>query len=184
MFFALSIFFTAIFLLDLKVIIRTVIIKDLVVSAAKEMTVFVNIRLDHITFISENIQCTVNIVQLIGWTFQKLRSGLERRTFTGRFQDPCVDQIGKDGIDIKLKFILSFQFSTDLIHLELIVKGLKKNIATTIKYLFIISDLSVGTKRDQNCLGFFFAFVFFGFQSNFVFCPCNDIIPGWSMFRK
>ena len=58
--FAFPIFFTAIFLLALKVIICTVIIKDLVVSAAKKMTVFVNIRLDHITFISENIQCTIN----------------------------------------------------------------------------------------------------------------------------
>ena len=58
--FAFPIFFTAIFLLALKVIIRAVIIKDLVVSAAKKMTVFVNIRLDHITFISENIQCTIN----------------------------------------------------------------------------------------------------------------------------
>ena len=41
-FFAFPILFTAILLFNLKIIIRTIIIKDLVMSLSEKMTVFIN----------------------------------------------------------------------------------------------------------------------------------------------
>lgn len=58
--------FTAIFPLDLEVIIRAVIIKDLIISLTKEMAVFIDFRLNKITFRAENIQCSVHIMELVG----------------------------------------------------------------------------------------------------------------------
>lgn len=33
---------------------------------------------------------------------------------------------------------------------------------------------------DSFCLLIFF--IFFGFKLNFIFCPCKNVVPGWSMF--
>ena len=87
-------------------------------------------------------------------------------------------------IDPVKEYIIPFQFPADLIHQKLIVKRLKKKIASAIKYLFIISNLFVRTKRNQDYLSFFFTFIFFSSQRNFIFCSGNDIISGWTIFQK
>lgn len=54
-FFAFSILFNSIFLFDLKVIIGTVTIKDLVIPFSKKVAVFVNVSLNKVTFAAKNI---------------------------------------------------------------------------------------------------------------------------------
>jgi len=84
-FFAFAVFSVPIFLLNLKEIVCTVIIQDSIVSLSEKMTVFINFRLDKITFISKNVECPVDVMQLVGWFFQKFRSCFIGRPFTGRF---------------------------------------------------------------------------------------------------
>ena len=54
-FFAFSILFNSIFLFDLKVIIGTVTIKDLIIPFFKKVAVFVNVSLNKVTFAAKNI---------------------------------------------------------------------------------------------------------------------------------
>ena len=121
MLFTLPVFFTAVFLFDLKVIIGTVIIEDLIIPLTHEMAVFIDFCLDQVAFSAENIQCTVYIMEFLGMFFQELRCSLIGRTLAAGLQYPCIDQVGKDRVDVIFKFISLFQFPTDLIHLHLII---------------------------------------------------------------
>ena len=69
MFFVFVIFLTAIFLFSFKVIIRTVIIKNLIISFSEKVGIFVNFYLDKIRFSTKNIQCTVDIMEFVGRFF-------------------------------------------------------------------------------------------------------------------
>ena len=53
--FMLSVFFAAVFLFNLEIIIGAVIIKDLIISLTHEMAVFINFSLDQITLCTKNI---------------------------------------------------------------------------------------------------------------------------------
>ena len=64
-FFTFSVFFGAIFLFNFEVIIRTVIIKDLVISLSKIMAVFIDFCLDEVTFSPKDIQCPVHIMEFV-----------------------------------------------------------------------------------------------------------------------
>ena len=115
MFFAFAIFFVTIFLFKLKIIVCAIVIEDLIVAFSKQMAVLIHFWLDKIAFISQNIKSTVYIVQLIRRLFQKFRSSLIRRTFTGRFQDSGIDKIRKNRIDIIFKSMLIPEFTTGFI---------------------------------------------------------------------
>src|SRR5699024_1324658 len=68
-FLPLPIFLAAVFLFNLKIIIRAVVITDLIIPLPHEMAVFIGLRLDQITFSPKDIQRTVYIVKLVGWFF-------------------------------------------------------------------------------------------------------------------
>lgn len=90
-FFAFSVFFTAIFLFNLKVVIRAVIIEDFIISFSKEMAVFVDFCLNEVAFRTKDIQCTVYIMEPIGSVSLKTRRCFIGRLFAARFQDSCID---------------------------------------------------------------------------------------------
>ena len=69
MFLPLPIFLAAVFLFNLKIIIRAVVIKDLIIPLPHEMAVFIDLCLDQVTFSPKDIQRTVYIVKLVGWFF-------------------------------------------------------------------------------------------------------------------
>ena len=66
MLFAFTIFLVTIFLLDFEVVVGAVIVQDLIISFSKELTVFVSLRLEKVTFIRKNTQCTIHIMEFIG----------------------------------------------------------------------------------------------------------------------
>ena len=104
--FGFAVFFVTIFLLQLKIVIRTVVIEDLIIAFSKKVAVFIYFRLDKIAFIAQNIKSPVYIMQLIRRFFQKFRSCLIRRTFTGWFKDSGIDKIGENRINIIFKSML------------------------------------------------------------------------------
>lgn len=136
--FAFAIFFVTVFLFNLKKIVRTVIIEDLIVAFSKQVAVLIHFRLDKIAFISQDIECPIYIMQLIRRLFQKFRSCLIGRTFTGWFKDPGIDKVGKNRIDIIFEAIFVPELSTGLIKLKPIVKSLGEKISATVEDLFAI----------------------------------------------
>ena len=72
MFFALSILFITIFLLDLEIVVCTIIIKYFIVSVFQEETVLINFGLNKIAFFCEDRKRTVDIMKLIGWCPQSV----------------------------------------------------------------------------------------------------------------
>ena len=62
MLFAFAIFLISIFLFNLKVIVGTVVIEDMVISLREEVTVFLYLRLDHVTFLCQDTECPVDII--------------------------------------------------------------------------------------------------------------------------
>ena len=138
MLFAFPVLFASVFLLNLEIIIRAVIIKDLIIPLPQEMAVLIDLCLNKVTFRPKDIQRAVYIVKLIGRFFQKFRCGLIGRTLAAGFQDPCINQIREDCIDVVIKLIFLFQFPADFIHLHLVVDGLKEKIASPVKDLLII----------------------------------------------
>ena len=67
MFFALSILFITVFLLDLEIVVCTIIIKYFIVSVFQEETVLINFGLNKIALFCEDRKRTVDIMKLIGW---------------------------------------------------------------------------------------------------------------------
>ena len=74
----------------------------------QEGAVFIEFRLDHVTFRTKDIQRAVYVMKLIGRFLQKLQRSFVGRTLAARLQDPGIDQVGKDGVDIILEFIFLF----------------------------------------------------------------------------
>ena len=113
--FAFSVFFYSIRLLDLEVEVCTIIVKNAVISFSKEVTVFVNLRLDKVAFFTEDAERAVNIVQFICGLLQKLPRSPIRRILAGRIQYSSEDEIRKDRIEVKLVFMLRFYLAADSI---------------------------------------------------------------------
>ena len=99
MLFAFPVLFAPVFLFNLEIIIRAVIIKDLIISLPQEMAVLIDLCLNKGTFRPKDIQRAVYIVKLIGRFFQKFRCGLIGRMLAAGFQDPCINQIRENCID-------------------------------------------------------------------------------------
>ena len=108
MLFAFSVFFVSIFLLNLKVVVGAVVIKNLIVALSDKMAVFVDFCLDEIALRAENIQGTVNIVESVGRLFQKLGSSFKRRPLACRFQNPGINKVRENGVDVVFEFIFVF----------------------------------------------------------------------------
>ena len=71
MFFTFSVLLYAVLLLNLEIIVCTIIKKDLVISLAYKMAVFIDFRLYEVAFITENVKRPINIVQFVCWFFKE-----------------------------------------------------------------------------------------------------------------
>ena len=98
---AFAILFIPVFLFNLKIIIRTVIVEEPVIPFPEEKAVLIDFGLDKIEFFRKDGKGPVNVMQLIGRGFQETLGGLEGRAFAGRFQDSGIDQVREDGIEVK-----------------------------------------------------------------------------------
>ena len=177
MFFALSILFITVFLLDLEIVVCTIIIKHSIISASQEKTVLVNFSLNKIALFCEDRKRTVDIMEFIGWCLQELLCSLERRSFAGRLQDSGIDQIREDRIQVIFKFVTVSDLSANGIHLQTIINRLEEEITTGKKFFPVIVHKPVGMEGDRNNCIFRFFFIFFRFDSCLFFCPCHDTIP-------
>ena len=72
MLFSFPVLLTAVFLFDLEILIRAVVVKDLLIPLSQEMAVLIDFRLDHLAFSTKDIQCAVYIMELIGRPLQEL----------------------------------------------------------------------------------------------------------------
>ena len=77
MFFALSILFITIFLLDLEIVVCTIIIKYFIVSVSQEETVLINFGLNKIALFCEDRKRTVDIMKLISWCLRNCCAALK-----------------------------------------------------------------------------------------------------------
>ena len=124
------------------------------------MAVFIDFCLDHVAFSTKDVQGPVNIMKFIGRAFQKLRGNFIGRALAAWLQDPCIDQVGKDRIDVVFKHIFLFQFPADLIHLHLVINGLQEKVAAAVKGLSAIIQLPVCMEGKFDLLFFLFLFIF------------------------
>mgnify|MGYP001082961730 CR=1 FL=1 len=177
MFFTLAIFFISVLLFNLKIVVRTIEIKNPVISAAQEKAVFVNFRLDKIHFPGKDRKRTVYIMQSVSWRLKELFCSVERRTFAGRHQHPGIDQIRQDCIQIILELIAAFDLPAYGIHLEAIVNGLEEKIAAGEKFLLMIVHEFIGMKRNHDKSIFLFAFISRRFKAGLFISPGQDPVP-------
>ena len=89
-------FFTAIFLLNLKVMIRTVIIKNLRISAVYEMTIAIEFGLDIIRLACKDRKRTIHVMKIILRLFQKSLCKRISALLAGRIKDTGIDHIKQD----------------------------------------------------------------------------------------
>ena len=96
--------------------------------------------------------------------FQKFRSCLIRRTFTGRLKDSGIDKIRKDSINIIFEAMFVPEPAAYFIKLETIVKSLGKKISSTIEDLLAIVQLLVRMKSYLDSFGLLLLFIFKSFR--------------------
>ena len=123
-------------------------------------------------------------MQLVRRLFQKFRSCLIRRTFTGWFKDSGINKIGKDSIDIIFESMFVPEPAACFIKLETIVKSLRKKIPSTTEYLPAIIQLLVRMKSYLDSFGLLLLFIFKSFYPGFLFSPFHDIITSGAMFNQ
>ena len=146
MLFAFAIFLISIFLFNLKVIVGTVVIEDMVISLREEVTVFINLRLDQVPFLCQDTECPVDIMKFVLWWFQKALRSQKGRTFTAWLQYPGVDQIGQDSIEIIFIVMPVTNLSADTVQAQLVINRLQEKITTLEFSFFTVRDFPVWMK--------------------------------------
>lgn len=184
MLFAFAIFLISIFLFNLKVIVGTVVIEDMVISLREEVTVFINLRLDQVPFLCQDTECPVDIMKFVLWWFQKALRSQKGRTFTAWLQYPGVDQIGQDSIEIIFIVMPVTNLSADTVQAQLVINRLQEKITTLEFSFFTVRDFPVWMKDNRKAVVFFLLFKLFRFNPCLFLCPIHDIIPGRAVFQK
>jgi hypothetical protein len=176
-FFAFPIFFTAFLLFNLKIVVCAVVIEDLVIAGAEEEAVLVNLGLDKITFIGQDRQGPVDVMELIRGRFQETLCGVEGGTFAGGVKDSGINQVGKDGVQVEFVLVSPLDFCADGIQSQFIVKLLKKEIAAVKESLLMVVQKALGMEGDKNGVFFLFIIIFFGFDSGLFLGPGHNAVP-------
>ena len=92
MFFGRAVLLKTIFLLNLKEIVGTVIVKNPVITFRNSKAVFIKLRLYEIRFLSYNFQRPVDVLQFEFRLFKKKLRRFEGTKFRGRKKDSSVNQ--------------------------------------------------------------------------------------------
>lgn len=123
-------------------------------------------------------------MQFIGRRLQKFLSSMVGRFFALRIQNPVINQVREDSVEVKLIFVSGLNFAAGFIKPESIINGLSKKISALKESLLSIVQLSVCMKSDLDSLRFLLIFILFGFKSYLIFAqaitsslvgPCSAI---------
>ena len=126
--------------------------------------VLVKLFLNVIRFFCKNRKGTVKILQGILWRFQKGLAVREAAELAGRGKNPCIDQVGKDGMKIVGKPVMVTDISADVVQPQFGAELLEEQIAGVEETLFVQRDTGKRGKGDSN---FFSALVI---EQSFFFC--------------
>ena len=121
-------------------------------------------------------------MQFIGRRLQKFLSSMVGRFFALRIQNPVINQVREDSVEVKLIFVSGLNFAAGFIKPESIINGLSKKISALKESLLSIVQLSVCMKSDLDSLRFLLIFILFGFKSYLIFRPGNHIISCGAVF--
>lgn len=91
---------------------------------------------------AEVIVAVFSVKDRILWQFQQVVAVVIAFEFAGRSQNSGIDQIGKDGIEVELEPMASFDGAADGIEAELRGKALEKEIANRKYAPFIDGNVS------------------------------------------
>lgn len=129
--------------------------------------ILVKLFLNVIRFLCENGKGAVKILQGI---FRRLQQGLavrEAAELAGRGKDPCIDQVGKDGMKIVSKPMMVTDISADVVQPQFGAELLQEQIADVEEMLFVQWNTGKRGKGDSNFFpalvseqSFFFCFFF------------------------
>jgi hypothetical protein len=119
MFFAFSITFQPAFLFDFKVVIRTVVIEDPLIPWVDIVGIPIKLALDKIGFFRKDRKRAVHILEAVFRRFQQGLAILVAPQLTAGREDPGVDQICKDCVQIVFKLVPAFDRPADLIYTKL-----------------------------------------------------------------
>ena len=111
--------------------------------------VLVKLFLNVIRFFCENGKGTVKILQGILWRFQKGLAVKEAAEFAGRGKDPCIDQVGKDGMEVVSKPVMVTDISADVVQSQLGAELLEEQIAGVEEAFFLQRNTSKRGKGDN-----------------------------------
>lgn len=112
--------------------------------------VLVELFLNVIGFLCKNGKGAVKILQGILWRFQQGLAVREVAELAGRGQDPCIDQIGKDGMEIVSKLVMVTDISADVVQPQLGAELLQEQIADVEEPLFVQWNTGKRGKRDRD----------------------------------
>ena len=129
--------------------------------------VLVELFLNVIGFLSENGKGTVKILQGILWRFQQGLAVREAAELAGRGQNPGIDQVRKNGMEIVSKPVMVTDVSADVVEPQFGAELLQEQIGDVEEALFVQWDTGKRGKRDCDFFpalvveqGFFFCFFF------------------------
>ena len=148
-FLTFSVLFVPISLLNLKIIVRAVIIKDAIHPFGHKIAVFINLSLDQVTFLSQDIQGPVDIMFFVGRRLQKIHSRPVGSAFAAGFQDSCINKIRQDRVDIIMEAVFILDFSADPVKAQLVINSLRKEVSPFKKFLLMIIQGSVRMKGES-----------------------------------
>ena len=112
--------------------------------------ILVKLFLNVIRFLCENGKGAVKILQGI---LRRLQQGLavrEAAELAGRGKDPCIDQVGKDGMKIVSKPMMVTDISADVVQPQFGAELLQEQIADVEEMLFVQWNTGKRGKGDSN----------------------------------
>ena len=116
--------------------------------------------------------------------FQKSLGSFVRGALTSRVKDPCIDEIGKYGIQIIRIVVFSADFSAYRGQLKRVVDRLQEQVSPIELSSFPIRDFSVWVKHNRQAVIFFFLLILFRFYSGLFLGPLHHVIPGWAVLLE
>ena len=129
--------------------------------------VLVKLFLNVIRFFCENGKGAVKILQGILWRFQQGLAVREAAELAGRGQDPGIDQVRKNGMEIVSKPVMVTDISANVVEPQFSAELLQEQIADIKEPLFVQWNTGKRGKRDGDFFpalvveqGFFFRFFF------------------------
>ncbi len=135
--------------------------------------VLVKLFLNVIRFLCKNGKGAVKILQGILWRFQQGLAVREAAELAGRGQDPGIDQVRKNGMEIVSKPVMVTDISADVVEPQIGAELLQEQIADVEEPLFVQWDTGKRGKGNRN----FFPCA--GCRAEFLFPLLFSPSPSW-----